>query len=70
MTWHTLSDGSLRSACGRWDIFSTPHRPDGFRWVLADAERGTTERFMLATAAQATAQGRAERDEASRPQAK
>ena len=51
MTWHTLSDGSLRSACGRWDIFSTPSRPDGFRWLLVDAERGTVERFVMLTAA-------------------
>lgn len=63
MTWHTLSDGSLRSACGRWDIFHTPRREDGFRWLLVDAERGTTERFLMVIAAQATAQGRTERDQ-------
>lgn len=51
MTWQTLSDGSLRSACGRFDVLSTPNRSDGFRWLLVDAERGTVERFVILTAA-------------------
>lgn len=51
MNWFTLSDGSLRSTCGRWDILHTPRREDGFRWALIDAERGTVERFVMLTAA-------------------
>lgn len=41
MKWHTLSDGSLRSDCGRFDILNAYRGT----WVLVDAEAGTVQRY-------------------------
>jgi hypothetical protein len=52
MTWLVLSDGSARSACGRFDVL----RGDPGDWVLVDAEAGTVRRFDTAAAAKVVAQ--------------